>query len=145
MSEESFFGSPLFYRLCADGIVAVHFGVVVFIVLGLVLTLVGIFRKWDWVRNVWFRGGHLAGIVFIVVQSWLGQTSPLTKWENRFLELAGEETYRGGFIANWMHHALFYEAPTWVFTVCYSVFGLAVVLTFVFAPPRLRRRAEAAA
>ena len=60
MSEESFFGSPLFYRLCADGIVAVHFGVVVFIVLGLVLTLVGIFRKWDWVRNVWFRGGHLA-------------------------------------------------------------------------------------
>jgi hypothetical protein len=34
---------------------------------------------------------------------------------------------------------LFFDAEPWVFTVCYTLFGLAVLATFVLAPPRLRK------
>ena len=129
----------LFYRIAADGTVIVHLGIVAFILLGLILTIIGTCRKWNWVRNAWFRGIHLSGIVFIVWQSWVGQTCPLTTWEKNLRTLAGEKTYEGDFIANWFHDAMFFTAPPWVFTLCYSLFGLAVVLTFLFAPPRLKK------
>lgn len=139
MDEQSFFESELFYRLCADGIVIVHFGIVLFILFGLLLTIIGIFRKWNWVRNVLFRGIHLLGILFIVGQTLVGQTCPLTIWEKNLRTLAGQETYEGDFIANCVHDALFYTGPPWVFNLCYSMFGLAVLLTFIFAPPRFKR------
>ena len=131
--------SALFYRLCADAIVVIHFGIVAFIILGLILTIIGIFCRWGWVRNIWFRGIHLVAILFIVAQTWLGEICPLTIWENHFLALAGEETYPGDFIAKCLHDTMFYTAPAWVFTLSYSLFGLAVLLTFIFAPPRLRK------
>ncbi len=128
-----------FYRITADLIVIVHFGIVAFIVFGLILTSIGIFRRWSWVRNVWFRSIHLLGIAFIVGQSLLGETCPLTTWEKQLDELAGQTTYQGDFIANVVHDMLFYTAPPWVFTLCYSLFGAAVLLTFIFAPPRWKR------
>jgi hypothetical protein len=40
-----------------------------------------------------------------------------------------------------VHDVLFFEnVPAWVFTVCYSLFGLAVLATFVLAPPRWKRK-----
>ena len=65
---------------------------------------------------------------------------PLTTWEQSLRELAGERSYQGDFLANWVHEILFYEAEPWVFTLCYSVFGFFVLLTFVLYPPRLLER-----
>ena len=31
---------------------------------------------------------------------------------------------------------MFFSAPGWVFTTCYCLFGLLVVLTLLLAPPR---------
>ncbi len=129
----------LLYRIAADLIVIAHFGIVAFNIFGLILTLIGVFRRWSWVRNVWFRSIHLLGIAFVVGESLLGETCPLTTWEKRLNELAGRTTYQGDFIANVVHDMLFFTAPSWVFTLCYSLFGAAVLLTFIFAPPRLKR------
>ena len=128
----------LFYRLAADAVVIFHFSIVAFIIFGLLLTLIGCVRRWAWVRNVWFRGLHLLGILIIVGESWIGFTCPFTTWEKQLRALAGEETYQGDFLANCVHDMLFYTGPPWVFTLCYSLFGLAVALTFIFAPPRLK-------
>ena len=133
----------LWYRIAADLVVTVHFAYVAFVLVGFVLILVGIIRRWRWIRNPWFRGIHLACILFVVAEAWLGITCPLTVWEKNLRRLAGETTYRGDFIANLIHELLFYDAPPWVFTVAYSLFGLLALLTFLLAPPRRRRRANA--
>ena len=85
-------------------------------------------------------------ILIVVVQALLGIMCPLTVWEQALRRLAGQQTYRGAFVANLVHDLLFFDAPPWVFTVCYCSFGLLVVLTLVLAPPRFRRgdSAEAA-
>ncbi len=128
-----------FYAIAADLVVAVHSAYVTFVALGLLLTLVGIALRWEWVRNPWFRGVHLATIVIVVAESWIGMTCPLTTWEKRLRQLAGQSSYGGDFVGRWLHEVLFFELPPAAFTLLYTAFGLAVLLTFVLAPPRRRR------
>lgn len=126
----------LLYRVAADAIVVIHFGYVLFVIAGLLLILLGMWRRWAWVRNFWFRLVHLLMIGVVVAEAWCGITCPLTTWEQNLRRLAGQTAYRGDFLATWVHDLLFYDAPPWVFTICYTLFGLAVLVTFVFAPPR---------
>ena len=130
----------MIYRFIADLIVVIHFAYVMFVVLGLLVTLAGWAMNWNWVRNRWFRGIHLAMILVVVLEAWVGMTCPLTTWEHELRSAAGEETYQGDFIANWVHDAMFFPAEPWVFTLCYSLFGGLVLATLLFVPPRWRKQ-----
>ena len=125
----------LFYRLTADVVVIVHLAFVAFVVLGQVAILLGIVRGWDWVRGQTFRLLHLLAIGLVVVQAVLGTTCPLTVWEKQLRTLGGQATYTGDFLARWAHDLLFFDAPPWVFTLIYCLFGLVVLVTYLIAPP----------
>lgn len=135
---------PLFYKITADVIVVLHTAFALFVVIGLLLILMGAARGWGWVRNFWFRVVHLGCIAFVVAESLLGIVCPLTTWEQNLRDLAGDNSYRGDFIAHWVHEFLFFDFPTWVFTLVYTLFGLAVLLTLVLVPPRWRRKDRSA-
>ncbi len=126
------------YRLAADLVLAVHASFVLFVVFGLVLILVGGARGWSWVRNPWFRVGHLLAIGFVATQAWLGEICPLTTLEMTLRSQAGDEVYRGGFVAHWVERALYYQAPLWVFAVGYSLFALLVIAAWFIVRPRPR-------
>jgi hypothetical protein len=126
------------YRLLADLVLLFHFGYVAFVVFGLLLVLIGGWRRWQWVRNVWFRGAHLAAILIVVAESWLDIVCPLTTLENSLRTLAGQATHRESFIADFVHRILFITAPPWAFTAVYTLFGLAVLATLLWLPPRRR-------
>ena len=132
----------MLYRLAADALLVLHVGFVIFVVLGLALIWIGGGLGWSWVRNPWFRIAHLIGIAIVVLQAWLGQICPLTIWEMALREKAGDATYAGSFIAHWLQELLYYEAPMWVFAVCYTVFGLLVVASWYFIRPRPFRAAS---
>ena len=125
----------------ADVVLLLHLGVVLFVVGGLVLTLIGAMRGWHWVRNPWFRVTHLALIGFIVLQTWLGMACPLTTLESWLRVRGGGPAYERGFIEHWVGGLLFYQAPSWAFAVAYTLFGAAVVATWRYYPPdRFDRR-----
>jgi hypothetical protein len=124
------------YQLAADAVLLLHVLFVVFVVLGLVLILAGRALGWSWVRNPWFRLMHLVAIAVVVVQSWLRVICPLTTFEMTLRSRAGEATYAGSFIAHWLESVLYYQAPTWVFVVCYTVFGALVVASWFWVRPR---------
>ena len=128
------------YRLAADAVLILHATFVAFVVFGLLLVIVGWARGWKWVRNVWFRGGHLLAIATVVAQSWAGVPCPLTTLEGVLRRRAGESFYSEGFVAHWLHRVIFYEAEPWVFGLCYTIFGGLVVVTWVVCPPRRPRR-----
>lgn len=129
------------YQTLANAVLALHVGVVLFIVGSLVLILAGGVRGWRWVRNPWFRALHLAAIVVVVLQSWAGIMCPLTTLEHWLRARAGQVSYEGDFIAYWLSKLLFFEAPPWVFIAVYSAFGLLVALSFYFVPPVRARKA----
>ncbi|MCP4299138.1 MAG: DUF2784 domain-containing protein, partial [Gammaproteobacteria bacterium] len=68
--------------------------------------------------------------------SWLGVICPLTTWEMVLRERAGAATYSGTFISHWLETILYYQAPAWVFTVCYTVFAAVVVASWFWVRPR---------
>src|SRR5690242_17966189 len=115
-------------RLWADLVLVVHAGFVAFVALGLPLTWLGLARRWKWARAWWFRGLHLLAIGLVVMQSYAGIVCPLTELENA-LRVRGGQTGYGprGCIEYWLHHAIFYTAPSWVFLTCYTLFAVAVV------------------
>ncbi|HAH45344.1 DUF2784 domain-containing protein [Gimesia sp.] len=134
-----FHDTQFLYRLTADFTVVLHFAFVMFVLLGQILITAGAFAGWDWIRNFKFRVIHLASILFVVLESVAGIVCPLTTLEKWLRKQAGQVSYQGDFIANWIHEVLFIDEGTvepWVFTACYSLFGLIVLLTFYFAPPR---------
>lgn len=134
-------GSPT-YQLLADMVLSLHLAIVSFVVGGLVLIIVGNLRTWTWVNAVWFRLAHLAAIAVVVAEAWLGVACPLTSLEMWLRAEARATTYDGSFIEHWLQRVLYYEAPAWVFTLGYSLFGLVVVATWWYFPPRFNRRAH---
>ena len=128
------------YHAMADLVLVTHTAFVAFIVVGLLLIVFGGFRGWKWIRNPWFRALHLAGIGLVVVQSWLGLDCPLTTLEMNLRERAGDATYGTTFMAHWLQKFLYYEAPTWIFVVGYTVFGLVVIASWLRFRPRSFRK-----
>ncbi len=127
------------YRLLADIIVVIHAAYVGFVVLGLLAILLGILFRWEWIRNFYFRLIHLIMIGVVAAESLLGIVCPLTVWENQLRRLGGGDPHPEGFIAYWAHELLFFEAPSWVFTLSYCLFAALVVATWLLAPPHWPR------
>lgn len=132
-----------FWRVIADLVLVIHALFVAFVVIGQLLIIVGLWRRWSWVRNRTLRLAHLAAIGIVVVQAWAGVLCPLTILENALRRRAGDEGYSGSFIEYWLHRLIFYEAESWVFTVLYTVFAAAVALTWHYGRPRSPGRRKA--
>lgn len=130
----------LWARVLADAIVVVHAAFVAYVVLGMAAILVGIVLRRGWVRNVWFRVTHLAAIGVVVLETLVGMACPLTTWEHALRVKGGQTAYTGDFVGYWAHRLIFFDAPPWVFTLGYTLFGASVLLAFLFVPPRRHRR-----
>ena len=128
--------SRAFYSLLADALLVTHVLFAAFVVFSLILIFVGKFLSWRWVRNPWFRVTHLLGICVIVLQSWFGVICPLTIWEMDLRSKAGETIYEGSFIRHWLKELLYYQAPPWVFVVCYTAFAGLVLASWFLVRPR---------
>lgn len=128
------------HQLLADAVLVLHAAIVVFVVGGLVLIVVGNFRRWRWVNGFGFRLAHLAAIGIVAAQAWLGVICPLTTLEMWLRTEARAETYAGSFVEHWVQRFLYYDAPPWVFVLLYSLFGLLVLATWWYFPPTFRHR-----
>lgn len=130
------------YQHLADFVLVLHTLFVGFVVLGLPLIFIGALRDWGWVRNFWFRLSHLLAIGVVVAQAWIGVICPLTNVESLLRQRAGANIYTESFIQHWLHKLIYFEAPMWIFTLTYTLFGLLVLLSWQFVPPRRRRSGD---
>jgi hypothetical protein len=127
------------WQLLADLVLTTHVALVIFVAGGLALILIGNRYGWNWVNRLWFRLLHLAAIAFVVAETWIGLSCPLTTLEMWLRAKARTGTYSGGFIEYWLQRLLYYDAPAWVFAVGYTLFGLVVVATWRYFPPTRQR------
>jgi hypothetical protein len=120
----------------ADIILIIHFLFVLFVVGSLPLIWIGERMRLGFVRNVRFRLAHIAAILFVLVESFVGMVCPLTLLED---SLRGGES-GGSFIQRWLHRILFYNVPEWILTTIYVLFAVLVIITFRLVPPSPRNR-----
>jgi hypothetical protein len=118
--------------LLADIILIIHFLYVLFVVGSLPIIWIGAWLKLTFVRNPWFRYLHLSAILFVVVESLLGITCPLTLWENSLRQIETDSS----FIQHWLHFIIFYNVPETILAIVYSLFAGLVAMTFKWVPLR---------
>lgn len=92
----------MFARLAADLLVVIHFSFVLFVVFGALLAF-----RWRWV--ILFHLPAVAWGALIEFQNW---TCPLTPWENRLREMAGDKGFSGGFIEHYLLSVMYPEGLT---------------------------------
>ncbi len=124
----------------ADLILALHAAYVLFVVGGLALIWLGVWRGWRWVRHFWFRALHLAAVSLVAVEALIGVVCPLTVLEDWLRSAQPDE----GFIVRWVRWLLFWDFPAWVFTLAYLVVTLVAALTWWRWPPASRGKLAAA-
>jgi len=79
-------------RLAADALVLLHLAFIVFVVLG------GLLAAWQ-PRLAWL---HLPAAAWGAWIEAAGAICPLTPWENRLRQAAGESGYPGGFVEHYL-------------------------------------------
>lgn|SRR5690606_13325743 len=130
------------YQLLADAVLVLHFGVVLFVIGGLVVVVTGNWLEWRWVNGWWFRLAHLVAIGVVVAQALLGRLCPLTTLESWLRVQAGQPSYTKSFIEHWLQRMIFYEAPFWVFALAYMLFAALVIAAWWYFPPTRRRHRD---
>ncbi len=80
------------YRLAADALVLTHLLFILFVLFGGLLVL-------RWHRLAWL---HLPAVFWGAVVEFFHLICPLTPWENRLRQAAGESGYGGGFIEHYL-------------------------------------------
>jgi hypothetical protein len=129
------------YGPAADAVVVFHLCYVLFAVGGEAVILLGGLLHWSWVRSRAFRIAHLASVVVVAVEALIGMLCPLTEWEYRLRLLAGQTVEEQiPFMARLVRRIIFYDFPTWVFTLTYILFATLVAATLFLVPPRSKRR-----
>jgi len=124
------------YSLLAQLVLALHVGIIVFNVVGLVVIPLGAWRGWRFVRIFWWRALHLAILAIVAVQALLARDCFLTLWQSASQERAGETALRAPLIARWVHDLLFWPLPLWFFAVLYVAVCLYTLLLWRLVPPR---------
>jgi uncharacterized protein DUF2784 len=131
------------YSLMADVILVTHFLFIVFVLVGQACIVIGYFRSWHWVRQLMFRLCHLLAIAVVIAQAWANRLCPLTLWENALREAVAELPYAETFVQHWVGRLVYYDAPQWLFTVAYSMFGAVVLFSWVWVRPKRRHNSTA--
>jgi len=126
--------------LLADIIAIIHFGYVIYVILGFILIVAGIICRWKWIRNLPFRITHLLAIVGVACEALLGLNCPLTVLEFKLRYASNLSEEKVSFIGTIIDSLLYYNAPGWLFTIIYTAFALLVIITFIIAPPTRRDR-----
>lgn len=126
------------FQILANLVLIIHIAFVLFVVGGQIIILMGCIPalKWRWVGNARFRYLHLAAILFVATESWLGIMCPLTVLEQYLRQAAGQTHFQGDFIAHYLSTFLFFDAPAWIFTCAYTAFTGLVILSLFFIPIR---------
>ena len=132
-----------FYSLLAHLVLLIHFAFVAFVVLGLLLTWLGYFLRWKFVRNFYFRAAHILAMAVVLLEALFGVVCPLTTWEIQLRRLSGQVVYEDQtFMQYWIHKIMFFQLEADTFKIIYFCFFTALLLSFFFVFPELPWRKE---
>ncbi len=76
------------FRIAADAMMTAHLLYIVFVLVGGFVAI-----RWRWI--LWL---HMPAAAWAIYVQFFGQICPLTIWEQRLRDLAGQAGYAGGFI-----------------------------------------------
>jgi hypothetical protein len=114
-------------------VLAIHFVIITFNVVGLIVIPLGGLFGWSFVRERLWRILHIASWGVVALQAVAGRACFLTDWQ---FELAGGEGNPDPLIARIVNAAIYWPLPLWVFTIMYAAIFAIVLALFWIIPIR---------
>ncbi len=106
----------MFYQALADAVLVLHFGFVLFVVLGAFVVL-----RWRWIA--WL---HVPAALWGAYVELSGRICPLTPLENSLRERGGAAGYAGGFIDHYLTTWMYPEGLTRTTQIVFGVLIVAI-------------------
>jgi hypothetical protein len=94
--------SAVYYQILADGVVVLHLLFIIFVVLGGIMTL-------GWTKVIWV---HIPCVLWAIIVELTGLICPLTPLENELRSKAGQGTYSGDFVIQYLEPVIYLEGLT---------------------------------
>jgi hypothetical protein len=116
----------------ADIVLAFHFGIALFITLGLLLIPLGFIYSWSWIRNRHFRQIHAGLMLFVAIEAVFAITCPLTVLEAQLRQTTAPQS----FWAYQLNQLLYWDLPPSFFMGLYLLCSIWVVYLWRRIPPR---------
>lgn len=117
-------------------VLAIHFAVIAFNVLGLIAILLGAPLGWAFVRAPLWRVLHLLSWAAVAFQAAAGRACFLTDWQ---FNLAGGRGEAEPLVARLVNGLIYWPLPLWAFAILYAATFALVVALFWIVPTRRRR------
>ena len=125
----------MIFSALATSVLIVHAMFVAFVVLMLPCIFLGKVLGWRWVRLLWLRSLHVAGICIVAAQSWAGMICPLTTLEMWLRQQGQQAVYSESFIEHWLQALLYWDFSAVVFIVAYTLLALMDDAAWFLVPP----------
>lgn len=116
----------------ADIVLAFHFGIALFITLGLLLIPLGFIYSWSWIRNRRFRQIHAGLMLFVAIETVFAITCPLTVLEAQLRQTTAPQS----FWAYQLNQLLYWDLPPSFFVGLYLLCSIWVVYLWRRIPHR---------
>jgi hypothetical protein len=117
----------------AHSVLAIHFAIIIFNVVGLIVIPLGGLLGWPFVRERIWRILHLVSWGAVALQAVAGRACFLTDWQH---ELAGGEGNAAPLIARIVNAVIYWPLPLWVFAIIYAAIFALVLGLFWIVPIR---------
>ena len=117
--------------MIAGALLLVHFSLAAFITLGFFIIPIGYKLGWNWIKNRNLRLLHLYLIGIITFETIVGLTCPLTVLEDMFRDV----DYSSSFTSYWIAQILYWDLPSQVFVILYSLCLGWVLILWKVCPP----------
>jgi len=126
----------MIYKILADTIVVVHFGWILFMLIGFILTLYGLLF-WKEFFNKWLiRTLHLIGIVYVSTLYIMGKDCPLTVLENILRAKSGSSlTYPGSFMIHYVRELVYPNVNLSLVIIPTAFIAIFTMAIFITKPP----------
>ena len=117
--------------MIVDVLLLVHFGLAAFITAGFFIIPIGYQLGWNWIKKRSLRLLHLCLMGFIFFETIVGLTCPLTVLESMFRDV----DYSMSFMSYWVNEILYWDLPSQIFLLLYSLcFGWVLILWKICPP-----------
>jgi hypothetical protein len=117
--------------LIADVLLFLHFGRAAGITAGFFIIPLGYKLGWNWIKKRNLRLLHFFLMGVITTETIVGLTCPLTVLENMFRDV----DYSMSFMSYWVAEILYWDLPSQVFVLLYSLcFGWVLILWKICPP-----------
>ena len=117
--------------MIADLLLLIHFGLAACTTSGFFIIPLGYKFGWNWIKKRNLRLVHLFLMGVITTETIVGLTCPLTVLENMFRDV----DYSMSFMSYWVVEILYWDLPSQVFVLLYSLcFGWVLILWKICPP-----------